>query len=245
MARVGASVVTKSQAQKRQEPTCQYDDKASKNIHTPLSVIGTLLNPKDKSTRLRAKILHTCLVKKNYCPPLTPEQENGSMEYWFSNCKNTQLQRSKVAEKCRTDLQELDRVFKQLTSFKDNQGRPLYARGIYYLDKWIVEAEVGVLTKDPLAEFLSSWLQDAILNNGKLRRTPGPVRIGTDFIYRNGGHEESTRYDFLEGTQEVVRKKDGPFKHFHYEEIKPYTYTHNKQLQRGIFKCNHSIMYQY
>lgn len=245
MARVGASVVTKSQTQKRQEPTCQYDDKASKNIHTPLSVIGMLLNPKDKSTRLRAKILHTCLVKKNYCPPLTPEQENGSMEYWFSDCKNTHLQRAKVAEDCRTDLQELDRVFKQLASFKDNQGRPLYARGIYYLDKWIVEAEVGVLTKDPLAEFLSSWLQDAILNNGKLRRSPGPVRIGSDFIYRNGGHEESTRYDFLEETQKVVRKKDGPFKHFHYEEIKPYTYTHNKQVQRGIFKCNHSIMYQY
>ncbi|WP_428077930.1 hypothetical protein [Candidatus Avelusimicrobium faecicola] len=32
------------------------------------------------------------------------------------------------------------------------------------------------------------------------------------------------------------------FSYFHYEEVKPYTYTHNKQTYKGIFKCNHSIV---
>lgn len=241
MARVGTSA-TKLEAEKEKEPTCHYDDKVSKNIHVPLYLVGNLLNPGDKTTRLRAWQLRSCLAKSGYCPPLTPEQEEGAVSSWFLGCKNTHLNRVKVSAECRADAQELNRIFKQLTSFKDNKGRRLYARAVYYRGKWVAEAEMSVFTQTPLTDMLSSWIQDAILNNGKLRITDGPENIGTNYVYRNGGHEQKTRYHFLEETQEL--RKNGPLQHFHYEEVKPYTYTYNKQMYRGIFKCNHSIVYQ-
>lgn len=241
MARVGTSA-TKLEAEKKKEPTCHYDDKVSKNIHIPLYLVGNLLNPGDKTTRLRAWQLRSCLAKSGYCPPLTPGQEEGAVSGWFLGCKNTHLNRVKVSAECRADAQELNRIFKQLTSFKDNKGRRLYARAVYYQGKWVAEAEMSVFTQTPLADMLSTWVQDAIFNNGKLRITNGPENIGTNYVYRNGGHEQKTRYHFLEETQEL--RKNGPLQHFHYEEVKPYTYTYNKQTYRGIFKCNHSIVYQ-
>ena len=241
MARVGTSA-TKLEAEKEKEPTCHYDDKVSKNIHVPLYLVGNLLNPGDKTTRLRAWQLRSCLAKSGYCPPLTPGQEEGAVSSWFLGCKNTHLNRVKVSAECRADAQELNRIFKQLTSFKDNKGRRLYARAVYYRGKWVAEAEMSVFTQTPLTDMLSTWVQDAIFNNGKLRITNGPENIGTNYVYRNGGHEQKTRYHFLEETQEL--RKNGPLQHFHYEEVKPYTYTYNKQTYRGIFKCNHSIVYQ-
>lgn len=241
MARVGTSA-TKLEAEKEKEPSCHYDDKVSKNIHVPLYLVGNLLNPGDKTTRLRAWQLRSCLAKSGYCPPLTPGQEEGAVSSWFLECKNTHLNRVKVSAECRADAQELNRIFKQLTSFKDNKGRRLYARAVYYRGKWVVEAEMSVFTQTPLADMLSTWVQDAIFNNGKLRITNGPENIGTNYVYRNGGHEQKTRYHFLKETQEL--RKNGPLQHFHYEEVKPYTYTYNKQTYRGIFKCNHSIVYQ-
>lgn len=241
MARVGTSA-TKLEAEKEKEPTCHYDDKVSKNLHIPLYLVGNLLNPGDKTTRLRAWQLRSCLAKRGYCPPLTPGQEEGAVSSWFLGCKNTHLNRVKVSAECRADAQELNRIFKQLTSFKDNKGRRLYARAVYYRGKWVVEAEMSVFTQSPLTDMLSTWVQDAIFNNGKLRITNGPENIGTNYVYRNGGHEQKTRYHFLKETQEL--HKNGPLQHFHYEEVKPYTYTYNKQMYRGIFKCNHSIVYQ-
>lgn len=241
MARVGTSA-TKLEAEKEKEPTCHYDDKVSKNIHVPLYLVGNLLNPGDKTTRLRAWQLRSCLAKSGYCPPLTPGQEEGAVSSWFLGCKNTHLNRVKVSAECRADAQELNRIFKQLTSFKDNKGRRLYARAVYYQGKWVAEAEMSVFTQSPLTDMLSTWVQDAIFNNGKLRITNGPENIGTNYVYRNGGHEQKTRYHFLKETQEL--RKNGPLQHFHYEEVKPYTYTYNKQTYRGIFKCNHSIVYQ-
>lgn len=241
MARVGTSA-TKLEAEKEKEPTCHYDDKVSKNLHIPLYLVGNLLNPGDKTTRLRAWQLRSCLAKSGYCPPLTPGQEEGAVSGWFLGCKNTHLNRVKVSAECRADAQELNRIFKQLTSFKDNKGRRLYARAVYYRGKWMVEAEMGVFSRGPLVDMLSSWIQDAILNNGKLRITDGPESIGKNYVYRNGTHEQSTRYHFSEETNEIG--KGGKLQHFHYEEIKPYAYTYNKQMYRGIFKCNHSIVYQ-
>lgn len=241
MARVGTSA-TKLEAEKEKEPTCHYDDKVSKNLHIPLYLVGNLLNPGDKTTRLRAWQLRSCLAKRGYCPPLTPGQEEGAVSSWFLGCKNTHLNRVKVSAECRADAQELNRIFKQLTSFKDNKGRRLYARAVYYRGKWMVEAEMGVFSRGPLVDMLSSWIQDAILNNGKLRITNGPESIGKNYVYRNGTHEQSTRYHFSEETNEIG--KGGKLQHFHYEEVKPYTYTYNKQTYRGIFKCNHSIVYQ-
>lgn len=241
MARVGTSA-TKLEAEKEKEPSCHYDDKVSKNIHIPLYLVGNLLNPGDKTTRLRAWQLRSCLAKNKYCPPLTFGQEEGTVSSWFLGCKNTHLNRAKVSAECRADAQDLNRIFKQLTSFKDNKGRRLYARAVYYRGKWVVEAEMSVFTQTPLTDMLSTWVQDAIFNNGKLRITDGPENIGTNYVYRNGGHEQKTRYHFLKETQEL--RKNGPLQHFHYEEVKPYTYTYNKQTYRGIFKCNHSIVYQ-
>ena len=241
MARVGTSA-TKLEAEKKKEPTCHYDDKVSKNIHIPLYLVGNLLNPGDKNTRARAQILHSCLVKRGYCPSLTPEQENGPLARMFVGCKNTHLNRAKVSAECRSDVRDLDRIFKQLTSFKDDNARKLYARAIYYRGKWIVEAEMGVFSRGPLVDMLSSWIQDAILNNGKLRITDGPESIGKNYVYRNGTHEQSTRYHFSEETNEIG--KGGNLQHFHYEELKPYAYTYNKQVQKGVFKCNHSIIYR-
>lgn len=241
MARVGTSA-TKLEAEKKKEPTCHYDDKVSKNIHIPLYLVGNLLNPGDKNTRARAQMLHSCLVKRGYCPSLTPEQENGPLARMFVGCKNTHLNRTKVSAECRSDVRDLDRIFKQLTSFKDDNARKLYARAIYYRGKWMVEAEMGVFSRGPLVDMLSSWIQDAILNNGKLRITDGPESIGKNYVYRNGTHEQSTRYHFSEETNEIG--KGGNLQHFHYEELKPYAYTYNKQMYRGIFKCNHSIVYQ-
>ena len=241
MARVGTSA-TKLEAEKKKEPTCHYDDKVSKNIHIPLYLVGNLLNPGDKNTRARAQMLHSCLVKRGYCPSLTPEQENGPLARMFVGCKNTHLNRAKVSAECRSDVRDLDRIFKQLTSFKDDNARRLYARAVYYRGKWMVEAEMGVFSRGPLVDMLSSWIQDAILNNGKLRITDGPESIGKNYVYRNGTHEQSTRYHFSEETNEIGR--GGNLQHFHYEEIKPYAYTYNKQMYRGIFKCNHSIVYQ-
>lgn len=241
MARVGTSA-TKLEAEKEKEPTCHYDDKVSKNLHIPLYLVGNLLNPGDKTTRLRAWQLRSCLAKRGYCPPLTPGQEEGAVSSWFLGCKNTHLNRVKVSAECRADAQELNRIFKQLTSFKDNKGRRLYARAVYYRGKWVAEAEMGVFSRGPLVDMLSSWIQDAILNNGKLRITDGPESIGKNYVYRNGTHEQSTRYHFSEETNEIG--KGGKLQHFHYEEIKPYAYTYNKQMYRGIFKCNHSIVYQ-
>lgn len=241
MARVGTSA-TKLEAEKKKEPTCHYDDKVSKNIHIPLYLVGNLLNPGDKNTRARAQILHSCLVKRGYCPSLTPEQENGPLARMFVGCKNTHLNRTKVSAECRSDVRDLDRIFKQLTSFKDDNARRLYARAVYYRGKWMVEAEMGVFSRGPLVDMLSSWIQDAILNNGKLRITDGPESIGKNYVYRNGTHEQSTRYHFSEETNEIGR--GGNLQHFHYEEIKPYVYTYNKQVQKGVFKCNHSIIYR-
>lgn len=241
MARVGTSA-TKLEAEKKKEPTCHYDDKVSKNIHIPLYLVGNLLNPGDKNTRARAQILHSCLVKRGYCPSLTPEQENGPLARMFVGCKNTHLNRTKVSAECRSDVRDLDRIFKQLTSFKDNKGRRLYARAIYYRGKWVAEAEMSLFTQTPLTDMLSTWVQDAIFNNGKLRITDGPESIGKNYVYRNGTHEQSTRYHFSEETNEIGR--GGNLQHFHYEELKPYAYTYNKQMYRGIFKCNHSIVYQ-
>lgn len=241
MARVGTSA-TKLEAEKKKEPTCHYDDKVSKNIHIPLYLVGNLLNPGDKNTRARAQILHSCLVKRGYCPSLTPEQENGPLARMFVGCKNTHLNRTKVSAECRSDVRDLDRIFKQLTSFKDDKARKLYARAIYYRGKWMVEAEMGVFSRGPLVDMLSSWIQDAILNNGKLRITDGPESIGKNYVYRNGTHEQSTRYHFSEETNEIG--KGGNLQHFHYEELKPYAYTYNKQVQKGVFKCNHSIIYR-
>lgn len=241
MARVGTSA-TKLEAEKKKEPTCHYDDKVSKNIHIPLYLVGNLLNPGDKNTRARAQILHSCLVKRGYCPSLTPEQENGPLAKMFVGCKNTHLNRTKVSAECRSDVRDLDRIFKQLTSFKDDKARKLYARAIYYRGKWMVEAEMGVFSRGPLVDMLSSWIQDAILNNGKLRITDGPESIGKNYVYRNGTHEQSTRYHFSEETNEIGR--GGNLQHFHYEELKPYAYTYNKQVQKGVFKCNHSIIYR-
>lgn len=241
MARVGTSA-TKLEVEKEKEPTCHYDDKVSKNLHIPLYLVGNLLNPGDKTTRLRAWQLRSCLAKRGYCPPLTPGQEEGAVSSWFLGCKNTHLNRVKVSAECRADAQELNRIFKQLTSFKDNKGRRLYARAVYYQGKWVAEAEMGVFSRGPLVDMLSSWIQDAILNNGKLRITDGPESIGKNYVYRNGTHEQSTRYHFSEETNEIG--KGGKLQHFHYEEIKPYAYTYNKQMYRGIFKCNHSIVYQ-
>ncbi len=241
MARVGTSA-TKLEAEKKKEPTCHYDDKVSKNIHIPLYLVGNLLNPGDKNTRARAQMLHSCLVKRGYCPSLTPEQENGPLARMFVGCKNTHLNRTKVSAECRSDVRDLDRIFKQLTSFKDDKARKLYARAIYYRGKWMVEAEMGVFSRGPLVDMLSSWIQDAILNNGKLRITDGPESIGKNYVYRNGTHEQSTRYHFSEETNEIG--KGGNLQHFHYEELKPYAYTYNKQVQKGVFKCNHSIIYR-
>ena len=241
MARVGTSA-TKLEAEKKKEPTCHYDDKVSKNIHIPLYLVGNLLNPGDKNTRARAQMLHSCLVKRGYCPSLTPEQENGPLARMFVGCKNTHLNRTKVSAECRSDVRDLDRIFKQLTSFKDDNARRLYARAVYYRGKWMVEAEMGVFSRGPLVDMLSSWIQDAILNNGKLRITDGPESIGKNYVYRNGTHEQSTRYHFSEETNEIG--KGGNLQHFHYEELKPYAYTYNKQVQKGVFKCNHSIIYR-
>ena len=241
MARVGTSA-TKLEAEKKKEPTCHYDDKVSKNIHIPLYLVGNLLNPGDKNTRARAQILHSCLVKRGYCPSLTPEQENGPLARMFVGCKNTHLNRTKVSAECRSDVRDLDRIFKQLTSFKDNKGRRLYARAIYYRGKWVAEAEMSLFTQTPLTDMLSTWVQDAIFNNGKLRITDGPESIGKNYVYRNGTHEQSTRYHFSEETNEIGR--GGNLQHFHYEELKPYAYTYNKQVQKGVFKCNHSIIYR-
>ena len=241
MARVGTSA-TKLEAEKKKEPTCHYDDKVSKNIHIPLYLVGNLLNPGDKNTRARAQMLHSCLVKRGYCPSLTPEQENGPLARMFVGCKNTHLNRAKVSAECRSDVRDLDRIFKQLTSFKDDNARRLYARAVYYRGKWMVEAEMGVFSRGPLVDMLSSWIQDAILNNGKLRITDGPESIGKNYVYRNGTHEQSTRYHFSEETNEIG--KGGNLQHFHYEELKPYAYTYNKQVQKGVFKCNHSIIYR-
>ena len=241
MARVGTSA-TKLEAEKKKEPTCHYDDKVSKNIHIPLYLVGNLLNPGDKNTRARAQMLHSCLVKRGYCPSLTPGQEEGAVSSWFLGCKNTHLNRTKVSAECRSDVRDLDRIFKQLTSFKDDKARKLYARAIYYRGKWMVEAEMGVFSRGPLVDMLSSWIQDAILNNGKLRITDGPESIGKNYVYRNGTHEQSTRYHFSEETNEIGR--GGNLQHFHYEELKPYAYTYNKQVQKGVFKCNHSIIYR-
>lgn len=241
MARVGTSA-TKLEAEKKKEPTCHYDDKVSKNIHIPLYLVGNLLNPGDKNTRARAQILHSCLVKRGYCPSLTPEQENGPLARMFVGCKNTHLNRTKVSAECRSDVRDLDRIFKQLTSFKDNKGRRLYARAIYYRGKWVAEAEMSLFTQTSLTDMLSTWVQDAIFNNGKLRITDGPESIGKNYVYRNGTHEQSTRYHFSEETNEIGR--GGNLQHFHYEELKPYAYTYNKQVQKGVFKCNHSIIYR-
>lgn len=68
MARVGTSA-TKLEAEKEKEPTCHYDDKVSKNLHIPLYLVGNLLNPGDKTTRLRAWQLRSCLAKRGYCLP--------------------------------------------------------------------------------------------------------------------------------------------------------------------------------
>lgn len=81
MARVGTSA-TKLEAEKEKEPTCHYDDKVSKNLHIPLYLVGNLLNPGDKTTRLRAWQLRSCLAKRGYCPPLTPGQEEGAVSSW-------------------------------------------------------------------------------------------------------------------------------------------------------------------
>lgn len=239
MARVGESAQTKSRAESKtkEEPTCLYDDMIGQyNASTKLFLIGAQLNPGDAFTLEAAKLLHSCLVERNYCSPLTDIQKKAGVGAWFLNCKNTQLSKVKVKATCPIDVRELDRVLKQIYSFRDNKGRPLYTRALYYMGRWIAEAELGiVVVNEPLEDILASWLKETIMPNGKLHPTRDPEIIKPSFIYRNGAHEKAARYRFQDGEKK--------YHHFHYEGIMPYVYTHNKQRYRSFFKCNRSILY--
>lgn len=191
------------------EVTCEY---AFYQNTEPLKLrhLGKFLNPGDKPTGARALALHQCLESARYCQ----KAEITTMKDLFSNCSDVQV---KAVPVCTEDLAPLQEAWNVKKSFINSYSRQrLYVRAVYHKNKWMPEAEDGIIGK--VEEILGTDLLGRIRDVWGFLEGIIPLNKDGSMWYRYGAHEKSHN-------------------HFHLERIKYYP----KNNPTKPYVCNISI----
>lgn len=172
------------------EVTCEY---AFDQNTEPLKLrhLGKFLNPGDKPTGARALALHQCLENARYCPKINAT----GMKDLFSGCSDVQV---KVVPVCTEDLAPLQEAWNVKKSFiNSHSGQRLYVRAVYHKNKWMPEAEDGIIGK--VEEILETDLLSRIRDKwGKFLEGIIPLNKDGSMWYRYGAHEKSHNHFHLE-----------------------------------------------
>ena len=172
------------------EVTCEY---AFDQNTEPLKLrhLGKFLNPGDKPTGARALALHQCLKNAGYCPKINAT----GMKDLFSGCSDVQV---KVVPVCTEDLAPLQEAWNVKKSFiNSHSGQRLYVRAVYHKNKWMPEAEDGIIGK--VEEILETDLLSRIRDKwGKFLEGIIPLNKDGSMWYRYGAHEKSHNHFHLE-----------------------------------------------
>ncbi len=176
---------------KKRRVTCAYA--FYQNTETlKLRHLGKFLNPGDEPTGARARALHQCLENAGYCQ----KAEITTMKDLFSNCSDVQV---KVVPVCTEDLVPLQEAWNVKKSFINSYFRQqrLYVRAVYHKNKWMPEAEDGIIGK--VEEILETNLLGKIRDKcGKFLEGIIPLNKDGSMWYRYGAHEKSHNHFHLE-----------------------------------------------
>lgn len=175
---------------KKRRVTCAYA--FYQNTETlKLRHLGKFLNPGDEPTGARARALHQCLEDAGYCPEINAT----TMKDLFSNCSDVQV---KVVPVCTEDLAPLQEAWNVKKSFiNSHSSQRLYVRAVYHKNKWMPEAEDGIIGK--VEEILETNLLGKIRDKcGKFLEGIIPLNKDGSMWYRYGAHEKSHNHFHLE-----------------------------------------------
>lgn len=176
---------------KKRRVTCAYA--FYQNTETlKLRHLGKFLNPGDEPTGARARALHQCLENAGYCQ----KAEITTMKDLFSNCSDVQV---KVVPVCTEDLVPLQEAWNVKKSFINSYFRQqrLYVRAVYHKNKWMPEAEDGIIGK--VEEILETDLLSRIRDKwGKFLEGIIPLNKDGSMWYRYGAHEKFHNHFHLE-----------------------------------------------
>lgn len=175
---------------KKRRVTCAYS--FYQNTETlKIRHLGKFLNPGDEPTGARARALHQCLENAGYCPEINAT----TMKDLFSNCSDVQV---KVVPVCTEDLAPLQEAWNVKKSFINSHSEQrLYVRAVYHKNKWMPEAEDGIIGK--VEEILDTDLLGKIRDKcGKFLEGIIPLNKDGSMWYRYGAHEKSHNHFHLE-----------------------------------------------
>lgn len=175
---------------KKRRVTCAYS--FYQNTETlKIRHLGKFLNPGDEPTGARARALHQCLENAGYCPEINAT----TMKDLFSNCSDVQV---KVVPVCTEDLAPLQEAWNVKKSFiNSHSSQRLYVRAVYHKNKWMPEAEDGIIGK--VEEILETNLLGKIRDKcGKFLEGIIPLNKDGSMWYRYGAHEKSHNHFHLE-----------------------------------------------
>ncbi len=175
---------------KKRRVTCAYS--FYQNTETlKIRHLGKFLNPGDEPTGARARALHQCLENAGYCQ----KAEITTMKDLFSGCSDVQV---KVVPVCTEDLAPLQEAWNVKKSFiNSHSGQRLYVRAVYHKNKWMPEAEDGIIGK--VEEILETDLLSRIRDKwGKFLEGIIPLNKDGSMWYRYGAHEKSHNHFHLE-----------------------------------------------
>lgn len=174
---------------KKRRVTCAYA--FYQNTETlKLRHLGKFLNPGDEPTGARARALHQCLENAGYCQ----KAEITTMKDLFSNCSDVQV---KAVPVCTEDLAPLQEAWNVKKSFINSHSEQrLYVRAVYHKNKWMPEAEDGIIGK--VEEILETDLLGKIRDKcGKFLEGIIPLNKDGSMWYRYGEHEKSHHHFHL------------------------------------------------
>lgn len=175
---------------KKRRVTCAYS--FYQNAETlKIRHLGKFLNPGDEPTGARARALHQCLENAGYCQ----KAEITTMKDLFSNCSDVQV---KAVPVCTEDLAPLQEAWNVKKSFINSHSEQrLYVRAVYHKNKWMPEAEDGIIGK--VEEILETNLLGKIRDKcGKFLEGIIPLNKDGSMWYRYGAHEKSHNHFHLE-----------------------------------------------
>ena len=175
---------------KKRRVTCAYS--FYQNTETlKIRHLGKFLNPGDEPTGARARALHQCLENAGYCPEINAT----TMKDLFSNCSDVQV---KAVPVCTEDLAPLQEAWNVKKSFINSHSEQrLYVRAVYHKNKWMPEAEDGIIGK--VEEILETNLLGKIRDKcGKFLEGIIPLNKDGSMWYRYGAHEKSHNHFHLE-----------------------------------------------
>lgn len=175
---------------KKRRVTCAYS--FYQNTETlKIRHLGKFLNPGDEPTGARARALHQCLENAGYCQ----KAEITTMKDLFSNCSDVQV---KAVPVCTEDLAPLQEAWNVKKSFINSHSEQrLYVRAVYHKNKWMPEAEDGIIGK--VEEILETNLLGKIRDKcGKFLEGIIPLNKDGSMWYRYGAHEKSHNHFHLE-----------------------------------------------